>query len=70
MVNIRLTMGASYPKNYCSNIMARTIGKSWGSMGLPSLGLPSKVEDMVKIMSLKHRAQLKARLNVLSKIQW
>ncbi len=29
--------------------MVRAVGKSWGSMGLPSLGLPSKAEDMVKI---------------------
>jgi hypothetical protein len=32
--------------------MARAVGKRWGSMGLPSLGLPSKAEDMVRITSV------------------
>lgn len=32
----RANLGASYPKSYRINIMAKVIGKSWGSMGLPS----------------------------------
>ncbi len=52
-------LGASYPKSYHSNIMARAVGKSWGSMSLPSLRLLSKTKNMVKIMSLKCRACLK-----------
>jgi hypothetical protein len=55
----RANLGASYPKSYHSNIMARIVGKCWGSMGLPSLGLPSKTKDMVRITSLKCKARLK-----------
>lgn len=39
--------------------MARAVGKSRGSMGLPPLGLPGKAEDMVRITSLKRGARLK-----------
>lgn len=46
-------------KSYHSNIMARAVGKSRGSMGLPPLGLPGKAEDMVRITSLKRGARLK-----------
>lgn len=33
--------------------MVRVVGKSWGLMGLFLLGFFGKVEDMVRIMSLK-----------------
>lgn len=46
-------------KSYHSNIMARAVGKSRGSMGLPPLGLPGKAEDMVRITSLKRGARPK-----------
>jgi hypothetical protein len=39
--------------------MARAVGKSRGSMGLPPLGLPGKAEDMVRITSLKRGARPK-----------
>ncbi len=35
-------------------------------MGLPSLGLPSKAEDMIRITSLKQRARLKLDQTILS----
>jgi len=46
--------------------MAKAVRKSWGSMGLPSLGLPSKAEDMIRITSLKQRARLKLDQTILS----